>query len=90
MDSFVRAKPCDSRSVASCPTMTNGVFSVANIEKAMGSDPVSADNDHWCLLQPHPLRPLRNSGPQSAALDLLLVMTRRCVQFTSAADRKLL
>jgi hypothetical protein len=27
--------------------MANGVFSVANIEKAMGSDPVSADNDHW-------------------------------------------
>jgi len=52
--------------------------SVLQTWKAMGSDPVSVDNDHCCLLQLHPLRPLRNSGPQSAALDLLLVMTRRC------------
>lgn len=26
VDSFVRTKPCDSRSVASCPTMANGAF----------------------------------------------------------------
>ncbi len=32
VDSIVRTKACDSRSVASCPTMSNGAFSVAHGE----------------------------------------------------------